>query len=116
MLSRTGLGTVFEQALTPMLALLPSLTEEADSLAILEQAYPTLHLLGQTRFDESDRTHRLKAWDSLMRTGVVRGLSYASDYPRLAALLITEMGKLVEMMGIDAVKHLKVIISACLLR
>ena len=108
-LKRTELGDVFEQALLPMLAMLPTLTEEADSLTLLNEAYPTLRKLANARFaTHVEKDARLKALDTIMRTGVVRGYQYAGEYPKIGILLAEEMARLVEEMGIDAVKHLKV--------
>lgn len=108
-LQRTGLGAVFEQAVLPTLALLPTLTEETESLLVLEPAYATLRLLAIVRFaGREGREDRMKALDRVLRAGIVRGASFAGDYPRIGALLARELGTLVDVMGIDAVKHLKV--------
>jgi tRNA nucleotidyltransferase (CCA-adding enzyme) len=50
LLSRTGLGSVFEEALLPCLTYLPSLTPEPDSVAILAATYPALFTLTNSRF------------------------------------------------------------------
>ena len=109
LLERTGLGEVFENAVMPCLLYLPSLTEEAESLQMLRAAYPALIALALTRFpDEKDRTARMRALDRILRQGVLKGYAYAGEHVRIAELLVQQIVKLVNEMGIESVKHLKV--------
>lgn len=109
LLERTGLGEVFENAVMPCLLYLPSLTEEAESLQMLRAAYPALIALALARFpDEKDRTARMRALDRILRQGVLKGYAYAGEHVKIAELLVQQIIKLVNEMGIESVKHLKV--------
>ena len=109
LLERTGLGEVFENAVMPCLLYLPSLTEEAESLQMLRAAYPALIALALTRFqDEKDRTARMRALDRILRQGVLKGYAYAGEHVKIAELLVQQIVNLVNEMGIESVKHLKV--------
>jgi tRNA nucleotidyltransferase (CCA-adding enzyme) len=109
LLQRTGLGEVFQDTLMPCLSYLPSLTPETESLELLRAVYPTLLALLRARFpDAKDKAQKEKVLDKIMRQGVLGGYTHAGEYVEIATLLVTKMGDLVDEMGIDSVKHLKV--------
>jgi len=109
MLERTGLGEVFESAITPSLMYLPSLTEEADSLKLLSAAYPALIELARARFPgDEHRQSRVKALDRIMRYGILKGYAHAGEHAKIAEMLVRQVTVLVDEMGIDVVKFLKV--------
>ncbi|KAF2103434.1 tRNA nucleotidyltransferase [Rhizodiscina lignyota] len=114
LLARTGLAGVFEEALTPALSYLPTLTPVEQSVTILNSAYPALVTLTRTRFPGEARNDapeiwdaKVKAIDKLIRHGVLHGMSFAGEHPAVAEVLITQLGVLVREEGIDSVKHLK---------
>lgn len=93
----------------PCLMYLPTLTEEAESLRLLNAAYPALIYLSLVRFsDEKQRDSRTKALDRILRFGILRGYSHAGEHVRIAELLVNQMMNLINEMGITSVKHLKV--------
>lgn len=109
LLERTGLGEIFENAVTPCLLSLPSLTEEADSLEMLKVAYPALTSLALVRFSDGQRqAAKVKALDKILRDGVLKGYAQAGERVRIGKLLVNEMTVLVKELGIESVKHLKV--------
>jgi tRNA nucleotidyltransferase (CCA-adding enzyme) len=109
LLGRTGLGEVFENAVTPCLMYLPSLTEEAESLHLLGAAYPALISLARVRFaDEKQRDAKLEALDRILRYGILAGYAHAGDHVRIAELLVNQTAELINEMGSASVKHLKV--------
>lgn len=109
MLERTGLGEVFQNALMPCLLYLPSLTEEVESLQILEAAYPALMALTNVRFaDKKHQVLRMKAFDKILRYGVLRGYALAGEYVKITELLVIQMTQVINEMGIESAKHLKV--------
>ena len=109
LLEQTGLGEIFESAVMPCLLSLPSLTEEAESLKMLRAAYPALISLALLRFPgEKHQASKIKALDKVLREGVVKGYAQAGEYVRIAELLVNEMTELVERLGVESVKHLKV--------
>ena len=111
-LSRTGLGELFENAVLPYLAYLPSLTSEEESLQLLGAAYPALICLTRTRFPgHNGIDDRRKHMDKIVREGIMRGYHHASEHAKIAELLVDQISVLVEDMGIWAVKHLKVCVS-----
>ena len=109
LLERTGLGEVFEDAVMPCLSYLPSLTEEPDSLRILGAAYPVLIQLALARFpDERKYAARIKALDRVLRNGIVKGYAHAGEHVKIAELLVNQTTRLVNVMGTESVRHLKV--------
>lgn len=109
MLERTGLGDVFERALLPCLSNLPTLTEEHDSIMLLNEAYPTLVKLGHVRFgDIGQRYLRTRSFDKIMQQGILRGFSMAGEHAKIAEVLSVQGKRIVKEMGIDAAPHLKV--------
>ena len=109
LLERTGLGEVFEDAVMPCLSYLPTLTEEAESLRILGAAYPVLIQLALVRFpDDKKHAARIKALDRVLRNGIVKGYAHAGEHVKIAELFVHQITRLVNEMGIDFVRHLKV--------
>lgn len=109
LLERTGLGEVFQTALMPCLLYLPSLTPEEESLRLLTAVYPALICLVRARFDVvKDQARRQKELDAIFRYGVLKGYAHAGEHVKIAELLVQKMIDLVEEMGIDSCKHLKV--------
>jgi len=124
LLSRTGLGSVFEEALMPCLTYLPSLTPEPDSVAILRAAYPALFTLTRTRFPfpppssstpsppitttDPNRPARVKALDTILRKGVLHAYAHGNNqYPSITFILFRNLATLLTELGIDSVKHLQ---------
>ena len=109
LLERTGLGEVFQEALTPCLLYLPELTPEAESLQLLGAVYTTLLSLVRIRFPEAkDQGPRQKALDHIFRYGTMNGYAHAGDNVRMADFLVRRMTDVVNEMGIASCKHLKV--------
>ena len=110
LLERTGLGEIFENAVMPCLMCLPSLTEEAESLELLKAAYPSLMSLALVRFpDEKHQAAKVKALDKILQNGLLKGYAQAGEHVKIGKLLVNEMAILVTELGIDSVKHLKVL-------
>lgn len=109
-LSRTGLGEVFENAVLPYLAYLPSLTPEGESLQLLGAAYPALISLARTRFPGGHiaMDARRKHLDTIVRQGILKGYYHAKEHVKITEFLVGQITVLVEEMGIWAAKHLKV--------
>ena len=125
LLSRTGLGSVFEEALMPCLTYLPSLTPEPDSVAILSTAYPALFTLTRTRFPsppspastsssspstttDPNRHARVKALDTILRKGILHAYAHGNgQHPAITNVLFLNLASLLKDLGIDSVKHLQ---------
>ena len=108
-LGRTGLGKIFEDALMPCLMYLPTLTEEADSVALLEQAYPALVRLACVRFpDDEQRRLRSNGLDRVLQYGILKGYAHAGEHVKIAEVLMRNVFELSQMLGIYVSKHLKV--------
>jgi len=88
---------------------LPSLTDEAESMQLLSAAYPTLIELARIRFaGQRQRTARLYALDRILREGVFEGYTHAGEHVKITELLVNQMTKMINGMGIASAKHLKV--------
>ena len=118
LLSRTGLGSVFEDALMPCLTYLPSLTPEPDSVAILAATYPALFTLMKTRFPitaatppkDPIRLNRNKSLDTILRKGILHAYAHCGQYPGITRVLFLNLITLLNELGIDSVKHLQYIL------
>jgi tRNA nucleotidyltransferase (CCA-adding enzyme) len=118
LLSRTGLGSVFEDALMPCLTYLPSLTPENDSVAILAATYPALFTLIETRFPtttstppkDPTRLNRIKSLDTILRKGILHTYAHCGQYPNITRVLFLNLTTLLNELGIDSVKHLQYIL------
>ena len=109
MWTRTGLGKVFETALTPALVYLPPLTEQNEAERLLMTVYPTLISLCNHQFSLPDQhTKKLAMLDSLLRTGVLSGLEHSGENVKISILLLDQLCLLLPEMGIHCIKHLKV--------
>lgn len=116
LLQRTGLGEVFEEALLPCLTCLPDLTPEKDSIALLNNVYPTLLTLCQVRYpllttSTQPSPDRIKALDTILRRGPLQSFSLCPpNYPAITAVLLSHTIPILDALGIDSVKHLKFLI------
>jgi len=121
LLARTGLGSVFDDAITPCLSYLPTLTPEDHSQLLLYAAYPALFTLTATRFPTSKNisaptstqppSHMpspyAKHLSLILHTHIIPTINQISDtYPRLTVTLLTHLGTLVTSLGLDTTAHL----------
>lgn len=133
-LARSGLSDVFAGSLKANFMLLPTLTPESESLALLRQLYPAFRALtsathpmeplsistqkgqpGEMLFESSaaedkkshsHRAPRQQMLDTILRHGILASYNHASDHVAIAAFLIQEAAFVVEDMRINAVKYL----------
>ena len=93
----------------PCLTYLPPITDEIESIKLLEEAYPTLIRFADVRYPEHrDRALKLKIIDRVMYDGLLKGYAHAGDHVKIAESLNKQMEKLVDVMGISSVEQLKV--------
>jgi hypothetical protein len=118
LLTKTGLGEVFEDALMPCLTFLPDITPEQESIPLLDAVYPTLLILAAVRYPQfppavskyssSDLARRrVKFLDTIIRKGVIYGYTYCSNYPRVTSALFKHLIPILNALGIESVKHLQ---------
>ncbi|MCJ1311309.1 hypothetical protein MMC25_004980 [Agyrium rufum] len=108
LLSRTGLGEVFHDALTPCFYCLPTLTPEEESIQILTAVFPTTMALAVARFPtDEEKPKRRQMLDKIMRLGVLQGYSHAGELVKIGEMLVQQISPLVDLMGIHSVKFLK---------
>lgn len=121
LLSRTGLGEVFEQALLPCLTYLPELTPVLESVQIIDAVYPALFTLSTSRFPlettpdskaspETLRIGRVACLDTVLRRGIFHTYQFCSQYPAILTTTFTHLATCLRLLGIDSVKHLRFII------
>ncbi|RDW80823.1 hypothetical protein BP5796_05521 [Coleophoma crateriformis] len=111
LLKQTGLGQVFEEAITPTLTYLPNLTPLKESLQLLGPAYNALYALADAQYSPEDTGLKMKFLDRVMREGVLQAYSHSSEHVQIVELLVKETNILIKKMGIHAVKYLKDILS-----
>lgn len=74
-----------------------------ESARLLTAAYAALRALSQ-RVGTTDQ----RLLDEIMRDGIFSAYFHAKEYPRIVTILAEQTKWVVEDMGINAVKHLKV--------
>ncbi|KAF2019908.1 poly A polymerase C-terminal region-like protein [Aaosphaeria arxii CBS 175.79] len=113
LLSRTGLGSVFEETLLPLFTYIPTLTPEPSSQALLSQVHPALLALTNVMHPPSpsspQSTPRTTALSKILRTGILSPLFHAppTAHPRLAQTLLSHLPPLLAAMGISSTTHLQ---------
>ncbi|CAK7211279.1 hypothetical protein SEUCBS140593_001125 [Sporothrix eucalyptigena] len=117
LLHSTGLDSVLADAVFPTLHFLPRLTPEKESLQLLAPAYAALLCLAKaaavegTSKDAAQNGLPPKAaaglLDRMLREGIYSGYFHASEHIHIVEELVRQAGRIVEVMGIYAVKHLK---------
>ncbi|CAK7218416.1 hypothetical protein SCUCBS95973_003476 [Sporothrix curviconia] len=116
LLHTTGLDSVLADAVFPTLHFLPRLTPERESLQLLAPAYAAL--LGLAKAAAAAGASKdaggsvlpkaaASLLDRMLREGVYSGYFHASEHIRIVEELVRQAGRIVEAMGIYAVKHLK---------
>ena len=125
LIRRTGLAQVIEDAVFPAVLYLPSLTPEAEAVAVLGAAYPALMAMagidpdvegGGADNPAAFTQEQRKLLDRIIREGILVGYHHASEYMRVVELLCEKLRRLVDGMGILAIKHLKVRTHSTLMR
>ncbi|OTA63163.1 hypothetical protein K449DRAFT_37715 [Hypoxylon sp. EC38] len=121
LMQNTGLAEVFEQAVFPAVLYLPSLTPEDESLQILSAAYPALIEMAGLSYRDAGAEQELggcpqpkqttdaqrQLLDKIIREGIMVGYHHAKEHVRLVGLLCEILVRIINGMGILAVKHLK---------
>ncbi|KAM3511166.1 hypothetical protein MY11210_005217 [Beauveria gryllotalpidicola] len=105
-LRTSGIDAVFRESVMPSLLFLPTLTPEADSVALLRAAYRALRTLALAADDPADGKRRALL-DRLLREGVLAGYFHASQHIRVVEVLMWAAAQIVEALQIYAVKHLQ---------
>lgn len=111
LLERTGLVPVFWDAVMPCLSSLPPLTPTAHSIPLLRASYGCLLFLTRAR-EKANIRKRVELLDQLVRDGFLRGVKFADDNVHVVTVMTEKLERIIEEMGIWAVKHLKSIVPA----
>lgn len=135
LLRRTNLSSVFDDALTPTLLSLPTLTQEDESLQILGITYEALLFVLQSRYhighpssdhQDDNRAAYTSRLTTLLRDNVISSFHHISSYtptktegssmlasfpyPRLSAFILEQLKTVIQQIGIHTTKHLQEII------
>ena len=123
LLARTGLGPVFDDAVTPCLSYLPTLTPEAESILLLDAAYPALYTLAFVRFSAS-RTESVQAHPQHVPSPYAQQLSHIlhtqllpsidrmlESHPAVIVSLLAHLSTLIAHLRTDTIAHLGDIVS-----
>jgi tRNA nucleotidyltransferase (CCA-adding enzyme) len=109
-LQRTGYHNVFAEALLPFFTYLPSLTAEAEAVALFNELFPTLTALTLLLPAENNKgPSRNGLLDKMIREGILAPLTHfptPSAYPELATVITCHLAVLLGHLGIESVKHL----------
>jgi tRNA nucleotidyltransferase (CCA-adding enzyme) len=109
-LQRTGFQNVFAEALLPLFTYIPSLTPEAEAVALFKELFPTLTALALLLpLEHSKGSTRDDLLDKIVREGVLAPLAHfptPSAYPELATTITSHLLSLLGNLGIGSVKHL----------
>ncbi|KAJ5722330.1 hypothetical protein N7488_000365 [Penicillium malachiteum] len=132
-LIRTNLFSVFEEAITPCLLSLPTITPEPDSLKILGAAYPVLIALlevaykthlprtpqSQVKKDKENfntslakilRSNLISSFNHISSSSSISGSNASFPHPRLSTFLMTTICGVLNKLGIETTKYLQDII------
>ncbi|EED12840.1 conserved hypothetical protein [Talaromyces stipitatus ATCC 10500] len=140
LLKRTNLSSVFDDALTPCLLSLPTITPEDEALRLLGVAYPALLLTlktcyhidrdakpGQPGKNEDAKNVYITRITTLLRENVISSFHHVSSYsptsaieetsslasfpyPRLSTFFLDQLKTLIQELGIHTTKYLQEIV------
>lgn len=86
---------------------LPSLTPEAESVALLRPAYRALLVLAKSDTDPRSVSRR-RLLDKILHDGVFAGFHHASEYISVTEVLMDATAEVVKTLTIYSAKHLQV--------
>lgn len=126
-LRRTNLTSVFEDAVTPCLLSLPSITPEDRSLGLLGAAYPALLSTLKTAYkgptqSEKDKEDYTTGLAKILRSNLISSFHHVSSgtpasgstasfpHPRLSTFLLETITFIVNELGIHTTKYLQELI------
>lgn len=133
-LLRTNLASVFQDAITPCLLSLPSITPEEGSLKLLGAAYPALLSLLKTAYKnpstkksqsqtEEDKEKYLTSLSKILRSNLISSFHHISSstpaitttsasfpYPQLSTFLLEWIATFITELGIHTTKYLQDIV------
>ena len=111
LLLRSGLSAVFQSALFPNLAVLPSLASEKESVMILVPAYQTLFCLAgvlQEDFIYQSDSESVNLLQRILRDGVFMGIDHVGRNPTIIRILMYQSALAVRALGLETSKYLQV--------
>ncbi|RCI15176.1 hypothetical protein L249_7064 [Ophiocordyceps polyrhachis-furcata BCC 54312] len=103
-LTTTGIGRVFEDAVYPSVYFLPGSMNEKESAILLSEAYRVLLQLAEAGQADDQKRRSL---DRIIRDGVLTGYRHAPDSPVVVDILMRNLAVTVFGLGTHAVKHLQ---------
>ena len=121
LLAKTGLGQVFQDAVTPCLSYLPTLTAEQESIMMLDAAYPVVLYLPNVRHpkaldsrENGNLRQRERMLSHVLHHHLLRSLFHIEpqDYPKLTICLLRYLSTLCDELGIGTIAQLKHILPA----
>ncbi|KAJ5178424.1 uncharacterized protein N7500_001123 [Penicillium coprophilum] len=126
-LRRTNLTSVFEDAVTPCLLSLPSITPEERSLELLGEAYPALLSTLKTAYkgpaqSEKDKEAYTTSLSKILRSNLISSFHHVSSgtpasgstasfpHPHLSTFLLQKITIIIDELGIHTTKYLQELI------
>ncbi|KTW32306.1 uncharacterized protein T551_00397 [Pneumocystis jirovecii RU7] len=106
---KTGIGNLFWEQLIQCLSYHPPSIHVTISIPLLKTSLNNLIMLALLIQPES-KSQRVKLYDKIIYAGVFNGMLYSGEQPDMVILFMEYTRKLVNMMGIYATKHIKMLI------
>ncbi|RDA91055.1 hypothetical protein CP533_6295 [Ophiocordyceps camponoti-saundersi (nom. inval.)] len=103
-LTATGIGRVYEDAVYPSLLFFPGSVKEHESANLLSEAYRVLLQLADAGQGVDQKRRSL---DRIVRDGILTGYRHAPDSSVVVEILMRTLAATVSELGIHAVKHLQ---------
>ncbi|KTW27318.1 hypothetical protein T552_02302 [Pneumocystis carinii B80] len=109
-IKKTGMGDLFWELVIQCLSYHPPSIDISISIPLLRTSFNNLITLASLmHLDHKDK--RVKLYDEIVYNGIFNGMLYSGEQSDMVILLMEYIEKLVNIMGIYAVKHIEMLIS-----
>ncbi|QSL66791.1 hypothetical protein MERGE_001177 [Pneumocystis wakefieldiae] len=110
LMKKTGMGDLFWELVTQCLSYHPPSIDISISIPLLRTSLNNLIALAFLMQPDL-KDQRVKLYDEIVYNGIFNGMFYSGEQSDMVVLLMEYTEKLVNIMGIYAVKHIKMLIS-----
>ncbi|EMR08759.1 hypothetical protein PNEG_02930 [Pneumocystis murina B123] len=110
LMKNTGMGDLFWELVIQCLSYHPPSIDISISIPLLRTSLNNLITLA-SKMQPDLKDQRVKLYDEIVYNGIFNGMFYSGEQSDMVILLMEYTEKLVNIMGIYAVKHIKMLIS-----